>query len=142
MDPQHPNPPQELPDILRQLLSKIRRHLQLALDERRLNLSPQEAHILHLISGQPGISPLELSVLTGYDKAFITRKLSGLHDSGLVKRKANDSDNRRLHLLLSPAGKRTCVAINSARQEAHHTVFGKLSRQEQKQLTALLTKCL
>lgn len=132
----------DLPEIVRQLLSKIRRHLQLALDARHLKLSPQEAHILHLINVQPGVSPFELTTLTGYDKAFITRKLKSMHDIGFVKRTTDDLDNRRLHLLLSTSGKQCCADIDRARQEAHRAVFGALSPAEQKQLTVLLSKCL
>ncbi len=131
-----------LPDAVRHVLSKVRRSIQTAFDVRGLQLSPPEAHILHLVKHEPDITPLEVSQRTGHDKAVVARKIKAMHEAGLLLRTPNTSDKRRCMLSLTPAGLSCCEQIADARREAHSRVFHALSPDEQKQLAQLLQKCL
>jgi len=131
-----------LPDAVRQVLGKVRRNLQAALDSRGLCLSPPEAHILYLVKDEPEITPLEVSHRTGHDKAVVARKIKSMQAADLLVREQDTDDRRRCKLRLTPAGQDCCEQISAARREAHSRVFHALSPDEQKQLTRLLEKCL
>lgn len=131
-----------LPETVRQLLARVRRHLQSALDTRGLNMSPPEAHILYLIQAQPAISPLEIATQAGCDKAFVARKIKAMEEAGWIVREKDEQDQRRCKLHLTPAGQQCCQQIEDARREAHSAVFHPLSPDEQELLNALMQKCL
>ncbi|WP_027328985.1 MarR family winged helix-turn-helix transcriptional regulator [Marinimicrobium agarilyticum] len=132
----------DLPETMRQVLSQLRRNLQARLDEQQLVLSLIEAHILHLVESRPGITALEITQQSGYDKALIARKIKALEEADRLNRQPDPNDHRRHHLHLTKAGQVCCEGIAQARKKAHGTVFRGLSRDEQQQLNQLLGKCL
>lgn len=131
-----------LPDAVRQVLGKMRRTLQMAFDARHLHLTPPEAHVLHLVKGEPDITPQEVAHRSGHDKAVVARKIKTMQTAGLLIRRQDVEDKRRCKLRLTSAGLDCCEQIAAARKEAHTLVFHALSADEQKQLTLLLEKCL
>ncbi len=132
----------DLPETMRQILSHLRRNLQARLDDQQLVLSLIEAHILHLVESKPGITALEITQQSGYDKALIARKIKTLEEGHRLSKQTDPDDHRRHHLQLTKAGQACCKGIKQARKKAHGTVFRGLSLKEQQQLNQLLGKCL
>lgn len=131
-----------LPDAVRGLLTLLRRNLQAALQSRGLDCSPPEVQIAQLIDIKPGISPMDIAAQTGYDKSVVARKLRAMERSGLVIRATDPEDNRRFHLATTEAGAKHCKLLREAMVQTHDATFANLSPAEQRQLIALIRKCL
>lgn len=131
-----------LPDAVRGLLALLRRNLQAALQERGLSGSPPEVQIAQLIDAHPGISPMDIAAQTGFDKSVVARKLRLMEKSGLISRTIDAADNRRYRFATTAAGADHCQRLREVLLQTHNATFANLNPAEQRQLTALIRKCL
>src|SRR5687768_10993405 len=73
-------------------------------------------------------------------KSNITQLVDRLEADGLVTRELDPNDRRTKLAVLTPAGRKAVKEGLLVKQEAEREVLGRLSRDEARQLTALLTK--
>lgn len=132
----------ELGDVVRQLLVRIRRNLQLCIDKYELKLSLQQAHILILVKDPDLNTPMQLTCHSGYDKAVITRAVQQLLRQGLLTKCQDESDKRRILLSLTDVGLKVYKQLYKARLEAHQQVFSKLNNEELLLAKTLLQRCI
>ena len=132
----------ELPEIVRQILGKVRRDLQSSMAQHRLKLSLPEAHSLHLIANGCATKPQHIAVQSGFDKAVVTRALKSLESYGYITKQQDTEDRRCFNLSMTDNGIEAWNRFSVARQESSSRVFQALDHSEQKQLAELLQKCL
>lgn len=78
---------------------------------RKLDISAREWRVLGMIGMKGPSTPTRLSLLTGMDRATITRSAARLKKLGFVHRIAHDSDSRSVVLGLTPKGSDLCSII-------------------------------
>lgn len=97
--------------------------------------------LLFLLHGAEGsLSPHELAERAGVTRATISGLLDGLQRDGLLQRRSDAEDGRRLQIVLTARGARLAGELFD-----HHThwiggLFNGLDRGEQAQLSQLLEK--
>ncbi|WP_053981888.1 MarR family winged helix-turn-helix transcriptional regulator [Marinagarivorans algicola] len=132
----------ELSEVVRQLLARIRRSLQHAMEQRDLNLSVQAAHVIILTHATQLKTPMQLACQSGYDKAVITRVVKQLLAEGLLNKHKNTQDKRSINLTLTAQGEAVHQQLQQARLQAHQEVFAPLNADELLQVKTLLQKCI
>jgi MarR family transcriptional repressor of mexAB-oprM operon len=132
----------ELSEVVRQLLVRVRRNMQLAIDKYQLNLSLQQAHILILVRRPDLNTPMQLACHSGYDKAIITRAIQQLLGQGLLTKCQDDQDKRSILVSITNKGMQVYNQLYSAQLEAHQQVFSELNDDELGLVKTLLQKCI
>lgn len=97
--------------------------------------------VLFLLHGAGGtLPPHELAERGGVTRATISGLLDGLQREGLLQRRHDAEDGRRLQIVLTARGKR--LAEDLFNQHTHWIggLFNALDAAEQRQLSQLLTK--
>ena len=74
--------------------------------EDTLGISGPQRFALRLISELPGVGAGELAAALHLHPSTVTGVVQRLESRGLIKRISHATDGRRLHLHLTPAGKR------------------------------------
>ena len=74
------------------------------------------------------------------DKGLISRSLSSLEKSGLVKTKRGTEDKRQIVIALTPRGKKMVDTIMPIMQQRQETLIGALSKKEQSELHRMIDK--
>lgn len=105
-----PQEPIELPptlDFLRRLWGLNHALEQLSLRmEKRLEITAQQRLLVRCIGHCPGITSSQLSELLHLDPGTISTSLKRLEAKGLILRKRDSRDKRRIFLTLSAKGSR------------------------------------
>lgn len=78
---------------------------------QNMEISAREWRALGMLGIKGPLTPSELSLLTGMDRATITRTSSHLVKQGLVRRTPHGKDNRSLVLELTEEGQKRCDEI-------------------------------
>jgi DNA-binding MarR family transcriptional regulator len=73
-------------------------------------------------------------------KSNITQLVDRLEADGLVARKPDPRDRRSRLAVLTAAGRRACKDGTRVQQQSEHELFGALTRDEARQLAALMAK--
>ncbi len=85
------------------LADQISRYtLSVVKSEAGLNLS--QWRVLAAVAEKPGRTAKHVTEITPMDKTIVSRALSSLIRSGLIKKSPDPSDKRRLYLYTTPAG--------------------------------------
>lgn len=97
-------PPQvgSLVVLLRYCENKVRQHLQPLLDEA--GLSPEHWRVMALLHEQPGLGAGAIAEGAVLPSASVTRHVDKLVERGMVVRRIDADDKRRVVLALSPRG--------------------------------------
>jgi len=74
------------------------------------------------------------------DKGLISRSLSSLDKSGLVKTKRGAEDKRQIVIALTARGKKTVGAMMPVMQQRQGILIGALSKKEQSELHRMIDK--
>lgn len=101
-------------------------------------LSMTEWRLLAVLAEHPGQSAQQLVQLTRLDKVSISRALRRMLEAGLVQRRVDRSDRRRLPLLLSSAGTALYQRIAPAVVAREQQILGCLQQADLQLLHQLL----
>jgi MarR family transcriptional regulator, organic hydroperoxide resistance regulator len=107
----------------------------------KLQLSPAQCHVLHLIEPDRPIPMGQLAETLACDASNVTGLVDRLESRGLVRRRPSDGDRRVKVLVLTPTGSRL-RAVLLDRMTAPPATLDRLSAQEQRELVRILTRLL
>ncbi|MDV3516316.1 MarR family transcriptional regulator [Stenotrophomonas sp. C1657] len=97
--------------------------------------------VLFLLHGaEGGLSPHQLAERAGVTRATISGLLDGLQRDGLLQRRSDAEDGRRLQIVLTARGKRLAADLFDQHTQWIGGLFNGLDSGEQAQLSLLLEK--
>ena len=73
--------------------------------EARVGLRNTDLRLMNLLDGADGVTVNEIARRAHLDKAWVSRSLRHLEESGLITRKSNRQDSRHTIAALSPKGR-------------------------------------
>ncbi|XZG68880.1 MarR family transcriptional regulator [Chitinibacteraceae bacterium HSL-7] len=131
-------------------LSQLFKHIHGRLHERmhtvlrEHSLNPVSFIALTMLYSAPDsvINPSELAEASGESRANVTRICDELVARGLLTRRTNLDDRRRVDLHLAPAGGELVEMLLPQLQLRVHSAYNVLNAEEKTQLEALLKKVL
>jgi len=103
-------------------------------------LSPLQYGILELVQLNPGITHGELAEGMVTAPSVVTTAMKPLLDSGLLLKRADDSDGRRVGHFLTPCGENFFAALREALPKAEELLLAPLDAEERRSLKRLLQK--
>ena len=109
---------------------------------RPLSINRSQMSILLLLSGSDGLSQAEINEHLLFNKASITKMLSGLEKSGYVTRSRGKQDKRINKVFLTEKGKDTLPHIRKAITQWEAVLAQDLTQTEQSELKLLLRKII
>ncbi len=107
----------------------------------KLELSPAQCHVLHLIEPGRPIPMGQLAETLACDASNVTGLVDRLESRGLVRRHASDADRRVRVLDLTPKGSRLRTLLIE-RMATPPPSLNRLSAEEQRALVRILTRLL
>ena len=87
-------------------------------------------------------SQQEVANALDLDKSHLVARIDQLEERGLVRRERDASDRRRHRVTLTPAGRRLARKLRPVALRSQQQFLDSLTRPEQEQLLALLTRVL
>ena len=118
----------------RQLTNAVREHLEPA------GTSLCTIQVLKHTTGDKPPNQLELARLTELEPAALSRLLIDLEEQGLIARRRDPDDHRRVLVTATPAGQALADRTQPAVLAGIESFVSRLSRQEQTELARLLEK--
>jgi DNA-binding MarR family transcriptional regulator len=103
----------EIANRLRPVLLHVNRHLRR--EVHALGVSPGQVAILSAVSDRPGIGVADLAAREGTSVPSMSVHIDRLENAGLVERRSDEVDRRRVGLTVTAAGKRVLNAVRSRR---------------------------
>ncbi|MGC0363941.1 DNA-binding MarR family transcriptional regulator [Rhodococcus sp. 27YEA15] len=100
---------------VRTVISRLRRRILRAAEAEDITLG--QASVLARLSDTPGMTAAELATVEGVRHQSMTATVNSLGTSGLVERRPDPDDGRRVLLSLTAAGSRRVEEGRTARQE-------------------------
>src|SRR5688500_12832287 len=107
----------------------------------KLELSPAQCHVLHLIEPERPLPMGQLAETLACDKSNVTGLVDRLESRGLLRRRPSTGDRRVKVLVLPPPGARP-RALLLHRMPAPPAALERLSLREQRALVRLLKRLL
>ncbi|WP_028933301.1 MarR family winged helix-turn-helix transcriptional regulator [Pseudonocardia spinosispora] len=108
---------------VRTVISRLRRRILNAAEAEDITLG--QASVLAHLSARQGVTASELASIEGVRHQSVTSSISALAALGLVERRADPGDGRRLLISLTPEGQRR---VEEGRQARHGWLAGELQR--------------
>lgn len=108
--------------------------------EQRMGISRPEYVILFCVVHRPGVTAGEIVASTGRPKNSISFAVTRLEKKGLLTRRANHADSRRMELRATGPGLTVYRRVIPFLQERERRLLAPLSAQEREQLGSLLMK--
>lgn len=90
------------------------------------------------VQGERGVGVKELADHLGLSAAFVTIETKRLAKLGVIHKRGNPDDQRRVHLTLSPRGVELLLALAPLQRQVNDRLFGALSAAEFRSLCDLL----
>jgi len=103
-------------------------------------LSPVEWHCIAAIANYEPLSAKELATLVDMNQVQMTRTLTGLLKQGLISRRTDKKDRRRVVLNLNKKGEAVYSQISPKAQTIESKLLSVFNQQERKQFLALLDR--
>ena len=124
------------------LLAQIGAHAALRFAERleRLQLQPQHAGALRVLSAGEGLTQRELAERLGMFPSRAVALVDDLEERGLVSREEDPDDRRSYALLLTDKGRRMLSDIGRVAREHQEALLAALDERERAQLADLLSR--
>jgi DNA-binding MarR family transcriptional regulator len=119
--------------LLRYCESRVRERLQPLLDDA--GLSAEHWRILALLHEQPGLGAGAIARGAALPSASVTRHVDRLVERGLVVRRIDPADKRRVVLALSPRGTKIAVAVLAQERAVERTIAAGLGAERFEALT-------
>jgi DNA-binding MarR family transcriptional regulator len=107
---------------------------------RKLGLTVGGWRTLSLIGRYEPIHPSSIAERTSVDPDKVTRAVDRLVGKGLVARKVDSKDRRRIVLTLTARGRRVYAEIDQVRRAVEEKFLGVLTKDELKGFNAVLDK--
>jgi MarR family transcriptional regulator, temperature-dependent positive regulator of motility len=108
--------------------------------EQRIGISRPEYVILFCVIHRPGVTAGEIVAATGRPKNSISFAVTRLEKKGLIVRRPNHADSRRMELRATGPGRATYHRILPFLQERERRLLAPLSAKERERLGSLLMK--
>lgn len=86
--------------------------------EKSIGVTAQQRLVLRCVGKQPGIGASELAALLHLDRGTVSASLRRLSDRGLMRRRSDPNDGRRVTLVLTASGRRLDVAATGTVEHA------------------------
>jgi DNA-binding MarR family transcriptional regulator len=102
------------------------------------NITPRRFSALVVISNNPDLKLTELARILNVARSGAVTIVDALSELGYVARHPSETDKRAFRLRTTPRGKKALAAITLAVQQHDQRIVSMLSKQEQRQLLALL----
>jgi DNA-binding MarR family transcriptional regulator len=118
--------------LLRYCENKVRQRLQPLLDEA--DLSPEHWRIMALLHEQPGLGAGAIAKGAVLPSASVTRHVDKLVERGMVVRRVDPSDKRRVVLALSPRGQELAEQLLAEERTVEDTIAAGLGDERFKAL--------
>ena len=100
---------------VRAVIGRLRRAIRAAGDAEDINLT--QASVLARLIGNDGLTTSDLANIEGMRHQSMATTVAGLADLGLVERRRDPGDGRRLLIALTDEGRRRADASRQARGE-------------------------
>ena len=110
--------------------------------ELEIGISLAQLFVLQQVAERPATSLNDLAERTATHQSSVSVVVRRLVDRGLVTRRADTADKRRVQIELTPAGEKLLVGAPETIQVRLVAALGHLDAAERKQLAQLLTKWL
>jgi len=138
-DPPNRTPP---PVSLSFLVSQFGAHAaqSFARALRALDLRPQDAGLLRMLSVRPGMTQVETSETFGVLPSRLVALLDALETRGLVRRARDAEDRRKVRLFLTDDGRKAARAIAALTEAMDEGLFRALGKDQRAMLAGLLSK--
>ncbi len=124
--------------LLARLGEASRRQFGAAVKEHGLH--PKDFGVMTLIGSHPGLTQQQLHEQTGIDPSSMVAVIDELEADGLAERRTHPGDRRARSIYLTARGEETLAQVRTVAAGLQREMFGRLSREELKQLHALLRK--
>ena len=116
------------------LRQQITQHLE------RHDISMKHFHFLKALQFEDGVTQIELSRRVGVERATVTVVVEELERLGYVRRTRNKVDRRKMHVFLTPKGRRTRTALAETIAVAQDVALKGISAEEYAMFKSLLDK--
>jgi DNA-binding MarR family transcriptional regulator len=110
--------------------------------ELEIGISLAQLFVLQQVAHRPATSLNDLAERTATHQSSVSVVVRRLVERGLVTRRADTTDKRRVQIALTPAGEKLLVGAPETIQIRLMTALGQLEQTERKQLAQLLSKWL
>lgn len=105
----------------------------------KTDLKPGWYSILTILAEYDGLTPSELSLVSGRDRSTLTSTLKGLSIRGLIERQQNPDDQRSYSVRLTDEGRRMHVRLHAFAEE-HDRRLDAIVGQDKDALIAILAR--
>lgn len=113
--------------LLRYCENKVRQRLQPILDEA--GLSPEHWRVIALLQERPGLGASAIAKGAVLPSASVTRHVDKLVERGMVVRRIDPRDKRRVVLALSPRGQEIAERLLAEERAVEDTIAAGLGAQ-------------
>jgi len=107
---------------------------------REHDLTEQQWRVIRILASEPSLEAGELAQRSMLLAPSLSRILTHLESTGLVRRKPHQGDQRRSVLALTPAGKKKFRAVGPHSEGLYHTIEARFGRAKLTQLYTLLAE--
>lgn len=107
-----------------------------------LDLQPRQIPLLMAIRRQEGVSQRELARIMHNTPPTVNVSIQRLEKAGLVQRRRDDADQRKIHVLLTEQGQRTCQELDRYMEETERMMFQDFTEEELKLLGGMFQRML
>ena len=118
--------------LLRYCENKVRQRLQPILDE--VGLSPEHWRVMALLHEQPGLGASAIAKGAVLPSASVTRHVDKLVELGMVVRRVDPADRRRVVLALSTRGQENAERLLAQELAVEDTIAARLGAERFKAL--------
>ena len=98
-----------------------------------------QMEILHLLEKNGDMQQQDIQDILRIQSGSISEVITKLENKGLVERKKNEEDQRRIILAITEEGKKSCVTMDT---EGNEELFSVLNGQQQEELKTMLKMLL
>jgi DNA-binding MarR family transcriptional regulator len=105
-----------------------------------MGLRVQDAGLLRMLGAKPGMTQIEIAETFAVLPSRLVVLIDALEDRGLVRRKRDVADRRKIHVSLTPKGTDVANAVAKLTKSMEHELFRALDDDEKRSLEELLRK--
>jgi DNA-binding MarR family transcriptional regulator len=124
------------------LIAQVGAHASLQFAERlrKVDLAPQHAGMLRILSAKAGITQQALAEILGIVASRLVVLVDEMERRGLIERRKNPEDRRSHALYVTENGRSKLEAVGRIAREHSHALLAAISEDERRQLASLLQR--